>query len=165
MRLVITGSPGTGKTSIAKLLASKTNHKWINEMEFALSKKIGFWDKNENELVVPLSKLRKELLKELSSKENIIVEGHLLCEIKLPVDAVILLRVDPEVLCERLERKKYSASKIADNVFCEGIDYCKKNLLRRYPQSKIIEIKNESNINDIVKNILVELKRRGIYAK
>ncbi|MEM4598698.1 MAG: AAA family ATPase [Candidatus Diapherotrites archaeon] len=163
MHIIITGSPGTGKTTLSKKLSRIMKHRCINELEFAIAKKIGHWDTKENELVVPLTKLKKELLKEIKSERNLILEGHLLCEVKLPVDAVILLRVDPEILNERLEMKKYSVTKIADNVFCEGIDYCKKHLMKRYPPEKIIEIKNESNIKNTVKVAVKELKKRGFY--
>ncbi|MCX8189807.1 MAG: AAA family ATPase [Candidatus Diapherotrites archaeon] len=163
MRLLITGSPGTGKTTLAEKLSRVTKHRCINELEFSLANKLGRWDAKENELVVPLTKLKNALIKEIKGVNDVILEGHLLCEIKLPVDAIILLRVDPEILNERLERKKYSMTKIADNVFCEGIDYCKKQLMRKYQKERIIEIKNESNIKNTLDEVLKELKRRGIY--
>lgn len=164
MRLLITGSPGTGKTTIAKKLAKRFKCKHINELDFALKKGIGRWDHKNNELVVPLSVLARELSKELLKSRDVIVEGHMLCETKLPVDAVVLLRVHPEILEERLQRKQYDSVKIADNVFCEGIDYCKKHAFRRYAKSKIIEIKNEGSIDNTIKSILKELEGRGLHA-
>ena len=98
----------------------------LNEKEFAVQKGIGEWDTEENELVVPLPKLRKELTALLKKEKNIVLEGHLLCEIKLGANFVVLLRVHPEILELRLQAKKYPEEKIQDNVFCEGIDYCKK---------------------------------------
>jgi len=164
MQLLITGSPGTGKTTIAKMLAKRLKCKYINELDFSLKKGLGKWDHESGELVVPLSALKRELSKELAKEKDIIVEGHLLCETKLPVDYVVLLRVHPEILEERLRRKQYEELKVADNVFCEGIDYCKKHVSRRYAESKIIEIKNEGNINNTIKNILKELNLRGFHA-
>ncbi len=164
MKILITGSPGTGKTTVAKKLAKKLNCVYINEHDFALASGIASWNHEFNELEIPLNKMRSALLSELKKHENIIIEGHTLCEIKLPVDAVILLRVHPELLQERLERKGYNDVKIADNVFCEGIDYCKKHVLRRYPESKIIEVRNERSIKDCIDEIVSKLKERGIVA-
>jgi len=163
MRLLITGSPGTGKTTIAKALAKRLRCKHINEKDFALKKGIGEWDHENAELVIPLTKMKKALTEELEKSSRAIVEGHTLCEIKLPVDAVILLRVHPEILQERLERKHYNVIKIADNVFCEGIDYCKKHALRHY-KGTVIEVKNEGSVEEALGFILKELKKRGLYA-
>lgn len=162
MRIIITGSPGTGKTTIAKLLAKKLRCKLINEADFSLEKGIAKWDHENAELEIPLGKLKKGLEKELEKHERVILEGHTLCEIKLNVDAVVLLRVHPEILQERLERKGYNEVKIMDNVFCEGIDYCKKHVYRRYNRSKIIEVKNEKGIKETLNTIIKELKGRGI---
>ncbi|MCD6247200.1 MAG: AAA family ATPase [Candidatus Diapherotrites archaeon] len=163
MKLLITGSPGTGKTTIAKQLAKRLRCKMINEADFALQKGIAKWDHSNAELEIPLRKLKQELSKVLGKNNNIIIEGHTLCEIKLDVDAVVLLRVHPEILQERLERKGYNDMKIMDNVFCEGIDYCKKHVFRRYKKNKIIEVKNEKGIRETLNTIIKELKERGMY--
>jgi len=75
----------------------------------------------------------------------------------------VLLRVHPEILQERLERKGYNDVKIMDNVFCEGIDYCKKHVFRRYKRDKVIEVKNEKGIKETLHIIIKELKERGMY--
>src|SRR3989338_4084720 len=138
MRIIFTGSPGTGKTAVAKLLGKRLKCKVLNEHDFCMGKGIGKFE--HSELVVPLGKFQKALNAELKKHKSIIVEGHLLCEIKLKADAVVLLRLHPELLEARLERRGYNAEKIQDNVFCEGIDYCKKHLSRNYRRSRIIEV-------------------------
>jgi len=160
MKLLITGTPGVGKTSIALALAKKLKAEYINEKNFALKHKIGFFDIKTNELVIPLKKIEKKLNELIKKKKKLIIEGHTLCETKLKVDFVIVIRVDPEILQERLERKNYLPEKVLDNVFCEGIDYCLKHVKRRYAAKKIIEIKNEKNINTTIVNILRTLKEK-----
>ena len=162
MHLLITGTPGTGKTSVAKALTQELKILYVNEMEFAVKKGIGEWDTEENELVVPLEKLKKALEKELKGKKNYVLDGHMLCEIKLPVDLVIVLQVHPEILEERLERKRYKMDKLLDNVFCEGIEYCKKHAIRRYGTKKVVCLQNHKSIKDTVSNILLVLGKRGL---
>jgi len=160
MRLVITGSPGTGKTSLGKELAKAIRHAIVNEKEFALKHGIGEWDSEENELVVPLKKLEKELNAFLKKNKNAIIEGHLLCELMLKADFVVLLQLHPELLEERLARKGYSAEKIQDNVFCEGIDYCKKHVLRNYKKNKIIEVQSQKTIKETTELIIRKLREK-----
>ena len=159
MRIMITGSPGVGKTSISKALGKSLKFKVINEKEFAVEQGIGKWDSTSEELVVPLGKLQKALNLVLGKEKDLIVEGHLLCETKLKIDAVIVLRLHPELLQARLGERSYNAEKIQDNVFCEGIDYCKKHVLRRYPEKKVLEVDCKKTIKETTTHIIKELKK------
>ena len=159
MRIMLTGSPGVGKTGVAKALAKQLKFKLVNEKEFALKKGIGKWDVDNEELVVPLGKLQKALNAFLKKEKNVILEGHLLCETKLKVDVVVLLRLHPELLETRLEERGYKAEKVQDNVFCEGIDYCKKHVLRRYPAKKLLEVYCKKTIKETSTHIIRELKK------
>ncbi len=161
MRIIITGSPGVGKTSAAKALARKMHCPAINEKQFALDKGIGKWDSEEDQLVIPLLPFAKQLNKLFSREKNTIVEGHLLCELRLKADYVVLIRLDPELLETRLEARAYSAEKVQDNVFCEGIDYCKKHVERNYPKEKVVEVQGGKTIKETLDRIIKGLKEKG----
>jgi adenylate kinase len=166
MQIIITGSPGVGKTSLARALGKRMKHKVVNEKRFAVEKGLGKWDVEADELVIPIQPFLAELKKLLEKEKKIILEGHLLCELKLPVDFIILLKCHPEVLESRLRARGYREEKIQDNVFCEGIDYCRKHVLRRYPRKNIIEVTNsgvKKTIKETMEHILGELKKRGSY--
>lgn len=160
MKIGITGTPGIGKTSVSKQLAEFYKTKPLNEKEFALKEGIGSFDVDENELVVPLPLLEEKLNKFLKKKRNVVVEGHLLCEIKAKFDYLVLLKCDPELLELRLEERGYKAEKIQDNVFCEGIEYCKKHALRNYPKKNIIEVENRKNIKETTNTIIREIEKK-----
>ncbi|MBN2066925.1 MAG: AAA family ATPase [Candidatus Diapherotrites archaeon] len=161
MRIIITGSPGTGKTTVAKALGKSTGHKVLNEKQFAMEKGIGKWDAEENELVIPLQAFASEVNKLLERESKVILEGHLLCELRLKADFVVVIRVHPEVLEARLEGRGYKADKVQDNVFCEGIDYCKKHALRNYGNEKVVEVQCGKSIKETKGNIIRGLKERG----
>jgi adenylate kinase len=143
MKILITGTPGCGKTTLAKGLSKKLKCDYINEKDFALKNTIGEFNE-ENELEIPIKLFEKRMNSYLKLKKNIIIEGHTLCEMKLKVDLVILIKIDPEELQTRLEQRNYSDVKIMDNVFCEGIEYCNKKLKKNYNKFFVINSKNSA---------------------
>jgi len=162
MRIIITGSPGVGKSSAARGLGKKIKHKVLNEKAFALDRGIGKWNAEENELVIPLQAFARELNRLFAREKKVIVEGHLLCELRLPkADFVVIIRLHPELLEARLEARGYKADKVQDNVFCEGIDYCKKHVMRNYKRGKVVEVQSGKTIKETIGNIIKGLKERG----
>jgi adenylate kinase len=116
MRLVITGTPGTGKTSIARELSKKTGVFLVE-----LNKIARPYDKEGD---VNLKKLREKTLREIKGKNDFIIEGHLACEFSIPKAIAVVLRCKPEVLEKRLGKRKYPEKKINENVLAEALDYC-----------------------------------------
>ncbi len=160
MRLGITGTPGVGKTSVAKELSEFFGFKVINERDFSVKEKIAEFDKETNELVVDIDKLEKKLNRFLKKRKNVIFEGHMICETKADFDYLIVLTCNPELLEFRLSLRGYSEEKIQDNVFCEGIDYCKKWAERNYGKEKLIIVENRKSIKETALLIIFEIERR-----
>lgn len=156
---MVTGSPGTGKTTLARNLAKVLDMQVMNEKEFALKNSIGNFN-DENELEIPVGEFEKKANLFLSKNQGFVFEGHVLCEMKLKVNKVVLLRVDPETLEMRLELRKYSPEKVMDNVFVEGIEYCKKHLLRNYKQDDIIEVQSKRTQKETLETVLAALPKK-----
>lgn len=127
--IVITGTPGTGKTTIAKELGKTLNKPVFSEIDLISGKKIGEKNK-DNEFEVELESLEKEINR---LSEDCIVEGHMLCEIKTPASIVIVLRCDPKKLEKRLLKRHYKTRKVNENICCELIDYCLQKAEEHYP--------------------------------
>ncbi len=153
MKIIITGTPGTGKTSTAKKIAGKMKLKLVNEKSFALKTKTG--KKKGKETEVDLKKFRKKMNEFLKKEKNVVLEGHLLCEIKLNADYVFVLRTKPELLEKRLRKRNYSEIKILDNVFCEKTNYCGKKAGKNYV--KVIEVSSNRNF-EAAKKILEKIR-------
>ena len=62
----------------------------------------------------------------------IIVEGHLLCDMKIRGATAIVIREHLKTLLKRMERRKYSRKKIENNIVTEAIDYCGVNAVENY---------------------------------
>lgn len=140
--ILITGVPGTGKTSAAKLLSQKLGAALldINKLVEAL-KLYSHIDEQDGAKVVRLRELERELSEAIrAEKRSIIVEGHLGCEMKLPASKVIVLRCEPRELRRRMASRNYSPEKISQNALSEALDYCTALSEKNYGKRKVWEI-------------------------
>jgi adenylate kinase len=158
MKILITGTPGAGKTTTAKALAKKLGYKYLNEHDFCRQKKIGKTDKKTKELVVPIPALQKQLCKLMKKEKNIVIEGHLLCETRLDADTIIVLSCNKKELEKRLRAKKYSEEKVFDNLFCETEQYCLTLAKKNFPEKKLIAVDNSKGIKKSLPLIIKQLK-------
>jgi adenylate kinase len=114
MRVALTGTPGTGKTTVAALLPYEVID--IN----ALVKgglNLGM-DCQRGCLEADMDGLAKRL-KELDTEEVAILEGHFSHHF---ADWAIVLRLAPSQLEKRLETRGYSPEKTRENLEAEALD-------------------------------------------
>lgn len=119
MKLVITGTPGTGKTTIAREIATANN--WPLVEANAVAKKGKCFVGREE---VDLKKLAAAMKRTLSGKKSFVAEGHLLCEVALPCEQCVVLRCNPLLLEKRLKKRGYAKAKVGENALAEALDYC-----------------------------------------
>ncbi len=114
----ITGTPGTGKKSIAPLLAQNLGLPCISLNELAKSKGlVGSPDEGD----VDTEMLRKAVRS--SIPKDAVVFGHLLPHVLSPamVAKVAVLRCEPSKLKARLNGRLYAESKLVENLEAELI--------------------------------------------
>lgn len=131
MRIIITGTPGTGKSEIAREISKKTGLRLIDIKKIALEKKLV--GKNSE---VDLNRLSRAL-GFLKNEKDYVAEGHLACEIPLPADFVFVLRTHPLVLARRLAKRKYCKKKLDGNLMAEMLDYCVQRTLAVYGKAPL----------------------------
>ena len=135
MRLAISGTPGTGKTEVARALAGRLGWRLVELNALAQEKGLycGYDDKRKCK-VVDIDGIAGEL--EKVKGENIILESHYAHEI--PSDIVVILRTNPGELRKRLESKGWGREKIEENVQAEIMEVCREEAMER--GGRVIEI-------------------------
>jgi broad-specificity NMP kinase/uncharacterized protein (UPF0218 family) len=121
MIIAITGTPGTGKTEVAKALAKRMKWPFFSLNEIA--EKNDFYqgyDKERMAKIVDMDKLREEVNVLASENRNIIIESHYAHG--MPCDLVIVLRTEPSVLRKRMTAKGFHSEKIAENLEAEMME-------------------------------------------
>ena len=114
MQIALTGTPGTGKTTVAGLLPYKVidiNAMVRGGMNLGRDPERGCLDADMDAL--------EQRLKELDSDEISILEGHFSHHF---ADWSVVLRLAPSDLRPRLEARGYSSEKIRENLEAEALD-------------------------------------------
>jgi len=150
MIISISGTPGTGKTTVAELLAKKTGWKLVRLNE--LAKQGSFYsgyDPIRHVPVIDVKRLKTEIRK---MKGNLILEAHYSHEI--PSDLVIILRTNPKVLRKRMRKKGWRIDKIEENVQAEIMEECKIEAIELKRKIKEIDTSKkrpQQVVNEILK--------------
>ena len=129
--IFISGTPCTGKTTVANDLNEYLSDNGfdsklikINDFAFENDLVIGE-DPDKFYKVIDIDGLNDCLNEEITQISNsiLIVEGHLshLCE---GADKMIVLRLNPSILKNRLEERNYAESKIRENLEAEALAVC-----------------------------------------
>lgn len=174
--IFISGTPCTGKTTLATELANKLendgfNCKFIKINDFAIANDfVDGEDPDKFYKIINIEKLDKGLNEELDAFFNsnlelnnsnnsnnsnpnndkiAIVEGHLshLCH---GADKMIVLRLNPNVLNERLDARNYTESKVYENCEAEALAVCSAEAYEIYGED-VSEIDcGDKSIDDLV---------------
>jgi adenylate kinase len=121
MIVAITGTPGTGKSTVAPLVADQIGYELIDLNTFINEHNLGDeFDEERNSAMVDTDELNDALSDELLG-DDYVIDGHLAHFIN-NVDVVVVLRASPDDLQERLEQKDWDDEKIEENVMAERLD-------------------------------------------
>lgn len=129
MKIALTGTPGTGKTTLSRLF-EKEEYSVLDLTEYVKEKGLG--EHGENEFEVNIA----EMINSLEDENFDVVEGHLSHHI--PVDVCVVLRTRPDKLRERLEERDYSDQKVEENVQSEALDVILSEAVEK--QENVVEV-------------------------
>jgi adenylate kinase len=115
MRVAVTGTPGTGKTTATDLVETDLEVIHLNE----IIEEAGFHEGRDEErgsLIADMRALREWF----GDRDDVLVESHLAH--RLPVERVVVLRCHPDVLASRLRERGENELKASENAEAEALD-------------------------------------------
>ena len=160
---IITGTPGVGKSSVSKMLASILGARLVSIGE--LVKREGLytgWDEERETLIADTDRLSKRISEIIDvEKRTIIIEGHYAVHVVPPekVDLIFILRRDPRELKKTLEDRGYSRRKVMENLAAEILDVCLFDAVDVCGVEKLCEIDTTSKSpEEVVDEIISVIK-------
>jgi adenylate kinase len=160
--LVITGTPGVGKSSVSSLLALKLNT--VNVDLSALVELEGLSlgrDMKRDTRIVNTEEVSNHI-EELTSRHRgfVILEGHFAMDVVAKEDVFLafVLRRSPDQLRATLRGRGFDESKVAENVAAEILDVCLFDTVKAFGQDKTCELETsglsvEETVTEITKII------------
>ena len=164
--IVLSGTPGTGKTTIALELKTLYSALLINLTDFAIENDLILeYDAQRQTKIVDLEALVPKLEQSIKAqKGNIIVEGHFADIVPESLTSIfIILRTDPHILEDRLKKKHFNSLKIQENLQSEILGVCTSAALESQDRKRIYEIDTSTvSVDDTIKQIQNFIQQRPL---
>jgi len=133
VRVAVSGTPGTGKTTATDLLETDLDVIHLNEV----IKSEGFsteTDEERGSLVADMDALEAWL----DGRDDVLVESHLAHN--FDADRVVVLRAHPDTVVERLRERGDSESKAQENAESEALDVVLSEAVHHHGMDTVYEI-------------------------
>ncbi|KAF1985991.1 P-loop containing nucleoside triphosphate hydrolase protein [Aulographum hederae CBS 113979] len=151
--IIITGTPGVGKTSHCELLAQNTGLKHMPINQIAQDRDcVDGKDEELGSLLVDEDKLLDAIEDEVK-QGGYIIDWHA-CDLfpKSWIDLVVVIRCDSTILYDRLEARKYSAKKLEENMDAEIMQVLLEEARDAYDEEIVVELQSDK-IEDVEGNV------------
>jgi adenylate kinase len=133
MRVAVTGTPGTGKTSATAELDTDLEVLHLNEAIREEGLDAGV-DEDRDSVVADFEAIESWL----DGRDDVVVESHLAHH--FDADRVVVLRAHPETIEERLAERGESESSIDENAESEALDVILTEAVEAHGTENVYEI-------------------------
>ncbi|TYI68024.1 hypothetical protein E1A91_D08G060000v1 [Gossypium mustelinum] len=151
--ILVTGTPGTGKTTTSSALAEATNLRHINIGDLVKEKNLhDGWD-DDLQCHVINEDLVCDELEDVMEEGGNIIDYHG-CDFfpERWFDLVVVLQTDNTVLYDRLSKRGYEGAKLSNNIECEIFQVLLEEAKESYSEDIVKALKSD-NIDDITRNV------------
>ena len=157
MIIAFTGTPGAGKTTLAKKFAQKNGYRYIDVNMFAKESDLSEgYDKENQCFVIDTEKLQEALQPEL--KGDVVVDSHLSHHLPyVNVDLCVVVECsDLKELEKRLKARDYSEEKVRENLDCEIFKVCGIDAQEMGHRTVVVDTSkmSEEECLDIIKSMM-----------
>ena len=158
--IAISGTPGTGKSAVAEVLAKKLGASLIRLND--LVEKTGIYEVDaDGTKAVRVEDLRRAFRREIAGISGpVVVEGHM--SHLLPKGAlthVVVLRTHPRVIMRRLKARGYNEKKITENAEAEALDIILWEAVKEHGIERVFEIDTTGRKPEECADLLVKAIR------
>ena len=133
--IIVSGCPGTGKTTVAKKIAQEKEYKYVDVNKIIKENNLNEkYDKKRDTKIIDITKLNKVLIKIIETEKAIglVIDSHLSHYLpKKYVDKCIITKCNLKELEKRLRERNYSKEKIRENLDAEIFDTCRIEALEK----------------------------------
>ncbi|MCJ7632363.1 adenylate kinase family protein [Candidatus Bathyarchaeota archaeon] len=160
--IIVTGTPGVGKTTVATELASTLSANLLSVSELVQKENlVTESDKERGTIIADMTRLRVRVRSIIGkAKKDIVIEGHYAYDIvpKALSPHIFVLRREPDDLELKLRNRAYNEKKVSENVAAEVLDVCLIGAMKRFGKDRLHEIDVTSmDVGMVVTEILVVL--------
>lgn len=158
--ITVSGSPGTGKTTIAHLIEKKLKYAYVDVNKMIDEHNIcDEYDTARRCKVIDSEKLNAMLIKMIKkSNDNVVIDSHLSHLLpKKYVDLCIITRCDLKILKKRLEQRGYNEKKVRENLDAEIFDLCLSEAEERGHNIMTIDTSRKINEKGLIDKIIEKL--------
>lgn len=151
--IIITGTPGVGKSTTAEQLAEKTGLKHMDINKVVKAHNIGeSYDAELKTTIVDEDRLLDVIENDLEEGGNII-DWHA-CDLFPPsvIDLVAVVRCDNTILHDRLTARGYSGKKLEENMDAEIMEVLLQEARDAYDEQIVVELRSDQ-LEDVDSNI------------
>uniref|UniRef100_A0A7J3MWN8 Putative adenylate kinase n=1 Tax=Ignisphaera aggregans TaxID=334771 RepID=A0A7J3MWN8_9CREN len=159
----ISGTPGTGKTSVARTLSQILNIPHIDLSSYVVNNNLyTHYDEERSSYVIDEDKVRVGIINLYREKGPMIISGHYIEIIPRDIfEIVFILRRNPLELIGILIDRGWTYQKIAENVEAELLSICTLNAIDEFGEDIVVEIDVSSKSLDEVVQEIVNIVHRS----
>ena len=141
----LTGTPGTGKTTVSKKLSKIVIH--LSD----LYKKSSNKKNSDGEWLVDFQKMKVLVQKEI--EDDIVIEGHF-AHLMDNIEQIIVLRCNPRELRKRMEERDYNEDKIKEKIEAEAIGLILSESIDYIGKNNVIQLDTSNTDVESISNII-----------
>ena len=161
--IIVTGTPGVGKTTISKRLATEIGAVHINIGDLVEKENItSGYDKKRRTLIADNEKLVQRVQQAIvKTPKTVIVDGHYATDTvpKMQVTKVFVLRCHPKQLRQRMEERGFQGAKLKENLAAEILDVCLADAVANVGVDKVCEVDTTDKTADATISEIMSILR------